>query len=425
MTQIIIPKAFKELFEPKRYKVFYGGRGGAKSHNYARALLLMGVKKKMLILCARELQNSITDSVHRLLADIIDSDEVLRGFYEIQKATIIGKNGTEFIFKGIKHNHREIKSTEGVDVCWIEEAQNVSDNSWEVIIPTIRKEGSEIWVSFNPINPTDPTYIRMVEQSNDNMLIRKVSYRDNPFFPDVLELERKKLEENDHDAYLHVWEGEFDKRHNGCIYAQNIEQMREQGRVCPVPYKAGVPVFTGWDLGKSNATAIWFCQIVGLEPRIIDYFEGTGSDTDLDVIAEMLRSKPYEYLMHYLPHDAAHNRMGMKSSISKQLKDMGIKNRVLPITKVVARIQKGKELLKECWVDDTKCRDGIHALMNYKYEFDEDKKVFKKTPLHDWASDPADAFGYLAQAKDLALNETGDTPPPKRPERVTAATWAG
>jgi phage terminase large subunit len=420
--EITIPKAFKCIFEPKRYKVFYGGRGGAKSHNIARYLLIMGMNKPMRFLCARELQGSITDSVHKLLSDIIDMYG-LGTFYDVQKATIKGKNGTEFFFKGLKHNATEIKSMEGVDKVWVEEAEKVSARSWEILIPTIRKEGSEILVSFNPKHPTDPTYITFVANADEHMLVKRVSWRDNPFFPDTLELERKRLQISDPKAYKHVWEGEFDERHFGGIYASYIEDARHQGRICPAPYKAGVPVITAWDLGKSDSTAIWFAQVVGLQVRIINYYDN--NQEDLEHYADYIKSLPYKCFNNYLPHDAAHERLGMKSgSIAKQLKDMGIPNKILPVGSIAARIEAGRTLLKECYIDDNNCKEGIHALLNYQYEWDENKNMFKKAPLHDWASDPADGFGYLAQvlAKE-GLSSNKPTPQARRPVRV--GSWMG
>ena len=395
MTIITIPKAFKELFEPTRFKIYYGGRGGAKSHNFARALLVRCMQQQTRVLCARELQGSIGDSVHKLLTDIIDQHD-LRSFFTIQKANIIGKNGSEFIFKGLKHNHTEIKSTEGVDIAWIEEAEKVSSNSWEVLIPTIRKEQSEIWISFNPKHPTDPTYVNFVANSDDDMLVRKVSWRDNPFFPDTLNTERLRLQKNDTKAYNHVWEGEFDERHFGGVYASYIGSMRTDNRICPAPYKDGVPVVTAWDLGRSDSTCIWFAQVIGLQVRIIDYYEN--SQEDLAHYASVIRNRGYKYGKHYLPHDAAHERLGMGGSISSQLRQIGIPNTILTIGSRAARIENGRSLLKECYIDDTKCKDGVHALLNYQYEWDDNKQKFKKDPLHDWASDGADAFGYLAMA---------------------------
>lgn len=356
----------------------------------------------MRFLCARELQGSINDSVHKLLHDII-VDEGLEWFYEVQKATIKGKNGTEFIFKGLKHNATEIKSTEGVDICWVEEAEKVSDNSWEILIPTIRKDNSEIWISFNPKHPTDPTYVRFVANADKDMLVKKVSWNDNPFFPDVLNQERLRLQKNDPTAYKHVWEGEFDERYFGGIYATYVDGARKEGRVCPVPYKAGIPVITAWDLGKSDSTAIWFAQIVGLQVRVIDFYENR--QHDLAHYAQLIRSKPYEYECHYLPHDAAHERLGMGGSIADQLRTMGIPSNIIKVGSIASRIELGRDLLKQCYIDEDKCKDGLHALINYQYEYDENKGRFKDKPLHDWASDASDAFGYLAQALEMAEPE--------------------
>lgn len=398
-TEIQIPKAFSGLFEPKRFKVFYGGRGGAKSHNMARVLLVQAMQKPLRILCARELQNSIGDSVHRLLADLV-AQYKLDHFYEVQKAAILGKNGSEFIFKGLKYNSTEIKSTEGIDICWIEEAEKVSDASWEMLIPTIRKPNSEIWVSFNTKNTTDPTYQRFVAKQDDDMLVKKVSWQDNPFFPEVLNKERLRLKTNDHEAYLHVWEGEPDTRRSGAIYATLIDKARASGRFMNIPYKPGVPVVAAWDLGKRHGTAIWFAQIVGRESRVFDYHEAFGNDADIDKLADVVNSRDYMNCTHYLPHDAKHERLGMKGSIHDQLKSAGLHVKMLPNLSVEAGISKGKALLKECYFDTERTKNGIHAMQHYHYEFDEARQCFKNSPYDDWSADASDAFRYLAIALD-------------------------
>ena len=194
-----IPSKFKFQFTPKRYKVMYGGRGGAKSHAIARALLIIGAQKPTRIVCAREIQKSIKDSVHALLSDII-REHGLDDFYTILETEIRGKNGTQFLFRGLKHNTTDLKSLEGADILWIEEAENVSDRSYEIVIPTIRKEGSEIWVSFNVKNVSDPTYQRFISAQSDDVAAVKVSWRDNPWFPDVLRKEMEKLKAADYEA---------------------------------------------------------------------------------------------------------------------------------------------------------------------------------------------------------------------------------
>lgn len=205
--KIRFPTVYKPLFRPARYKVYYGGRGGGKSWTIARALLILGVQKKLRILCAREFQTSITDSVHKLLSEQIEAMG-LSSCYEIQRTKIIGTNGTEIIFKGLRHNIQEIKSTEGVDYCWVEEAQAVCEESWSILIPTIRKESSEIWATFNPLESDDPVYQRFVINTPPDSVVKKVSWRENPWFPEVLKAELEWLRRVDPEAYAHVWEGE-------------------------------------------------------------------------------------------------------------------------------------------------------------------------------------------------------------------------
>ena len=398
-TKIDIPKAFLFLFKPKRYKVLYGGRGGAKSHTIARYLLVEGMRDKHRFLCTRELQGSIQDSVHKLLSDIINNEPALSYFYEVQKATIIGKNGTEFLFKGLKHNITEVKSTEGVTKCWVEEAEKVSDQSWEVLIPTIRDPKSEIIVSFNPKNLTDPTYQRFVVNATEDMIVKKVSFRDNPFFPEVLKSEADKLKTQDLDAYNHIWEGEPDLRRNGAVYAKQILAARDEKRITKVPYDPACEVFTAWDLGFGDATAIWWCQFVGRELRWLDYYENCGEQ--LDHYVSVIKSKPYNYSNHYLPHDGGHGNI-RGESVSIQLSQMGLFNVVLDRdNSVQAGIELTRQTIAYSVFDEQKCAEGIKALEAYSYKWNEDKMTFSRTPLHDWSSNGADAARYAATAANM------------------------
>ena len=223
--QVTFPTAYKELFRPHRYKVYYGGRGGGKSWQFARALILLGYDRKLRILCTREIQRSISDSVHKLLTEQIDSLG-LNYFYAITRDSIKGANGTEFIFKGLHANSQEIKSTEGVDICWIEEAMSVSEDSWAVLIPTIRKEGSEIWVTFNPDSEKDPVYQRFLVNGANDAYLRKINYDENPYFPEVLRQEMEWLKARDYQAYLHIWEGEV-KRHSNALVFGNYFKVED------------------------------------------------------------------------------------------------------------------------------------------------------------------------------------------------------
>lgn len=200
------PAWAKPLRNPQRYKVMHGGRGGGKSFAAADALLLEGAGRKCRILCAREYQNSIKDSVHYLLKDRIYALG-LEDFYKVQETTITGLNGTSFVFKGIRHNIQSIKSMAGLTHCWVEEGQTISAGSWQILVPTIREEGSEIWVTFNPHHATDPMYAEFVTHGRDSAWVVQVNWRDNPWFPDTLDEERRAMQRTDPDLYEHIWEG--------------------------------------------------------------------------------------------------------------------------------------------------------------------------------------------------------------------------
>lgn len=194
------------LNKQARYKVAYGGRGSGKSWSVARSLILLALKQKSRILCTRQLQTSIKDSVHKLLCDSIDALGFSK-YFEVTRDSIRCYNGSEFIFKGLQNQTNEIKSIEGIDYCWVEEAQSVSKDSWEILIPTIRKEGSEIWVTFNPDREEDATYQRFIKTPPPDSIVELVNYNDNPWFPDVLRREMDYDKEVDYGKYEHIWLG--------------------------------------------------------------------------------------------------------------------------------------------------------------------------------------------------------------------------
>lgn len=412
------PLVFKPLYEPKRYKVYYGGRGGAKSWNFARALLIRGWQQPLRILCAREFQNSIDDSVHRLLSDQIDALG-LRGFYEIKKTEIVGKNGTTFAFEGLRRNATSLKSFEGLDIVWVEEATDVSKASWDILIPTIRKSGSEIWVSFNPELDTDETYKRFVRNPPTDSIVVKVNWSDNPWFPEVLAQERDDLKVRDHDSYLTVWEGHCRQTLDGAIFANEIRAATSDNRITRVPYEAQKPVHTFWDLGKSDNTAIWFAQVVGFEFRIIDYYQNHGQN--LAHYVKVLREKPYAYGLTWLPHDATHDLLASERTIQQQMQGHGFQVRITPKVNVATGIDAARTIFGKCWFDQEKCTDGLQCLRHYRYERKDDGLSFTKTPVHDFASHGADAFRYLA----VALQEDKKPAKPAVARPMRGGEWLG
>ena len=394
-TVIETPEAFAELYESHRYKVYWGGRGGAKSTAFADALLVLGEQAPLRILCTREKQNSIKESVHALLEARIKSG----GFtgYEVLRDRIDHENGTKIFFMGLWNNIDSIKSVDGVDICWVEEANTVSEESWKKLIPTIRKPGSEIWVSFNPELKMDAAYQRFVINPPKNALVKQVSWRDNPWFTQELRDEMDHLRATDEQEYLHVWEGELKQFADGAVYAPQLKKARADGRICDIPVMS-VETHTFWDLGRNDSTAIWFMQIVGREHRFIDYYEHRL--VELDHYIRVLKDKGYNYGTHYLPHDVEVTELtSTRGSRKDILISGGIRNvRVVPrIANVNDGIERVRQAFPQCYFDQTRCERGLDALANYQYVFDEQYNTHRKVPLHNWASNGADAFRQYAQ----------------------------
>lgn len=280
---IEVAAPFHAGIKPARYKVWYGGRGSAKSWNVARLLLQRAARIPTLILCTREYQTSIKDSVHRLLADQIDAIGLKKKF-KILNTSIASTCGSQFIFKGLQRNINEIKSTEGVDVCWVEEAQPVSNESWKVLIPTIRKEDSEIWITFNPDEATDPTYQRFVINPPPDSIVVPVSYRDNPWFPKTLEAERIYCRATDFDAYRNIWEGETRVRSAAEVFG---------GKWVISAFEAPTDArfYLGADWGFSqDPTALIRCYIVD-RTLFVDY-EAWGIGVEIDETPALFDSVP-------------------------------------------------------------------------------------------------------------------------------------
>lgn len=408
ITNAEFPAKLQPLFSPKRFKVLHGGRGGTKSWGVARALLITGVNaqfrpdKVFRVLCARELQKSIKQSVHKLISDQIKRLR-LEAYFIIQDASIKGKPGTsaegcEFFFEGLRLNAEQIKSYEDVDVCWVEEAQAVSYSSWQYLIPTIRKAGSEIWITFNPKLKTDDTYKRFVLEHRENAVVIEINWRDNPWFGNEMRDEMEHQKNVNFDEYLHVWEGKCKVTLDGAVYAEQLRATLSATppRITRVPYEPCVPVDTFWDLGKADLTAIWFAQAVGFEYRFIKYHEARGKE--LEYYLKYLAAQPFLYGTHWLPHDAKAKRLGTKRTIEEQMKDAKLRVKIVPKLSITDGISAARSIFPKCWFDEIECADGIQCLTHYRFEVDEDTKQYSSTPVHDDYSNGADAFRYAGVA---------------------------
>jgi phage terminase large subunit len=406
--------AFQPLFQPARYKVYYGGRGGAKSWAFARALLIRGVQEPLRVLCAREQQNSITESVHKLLKDQIAALG-LDDFYTVLQNAITGPNGTSFAFEGIKLNVNKIKSYEGVDVCWVEEANLVSKNSWDVLIPTIRKPNSEIWISFNPERQEDETYVRFVLGRPPNSIVQRVTWRDNPWFPETLRAEMEHCKATNYDDYLWIWEGHCKVVLDGAVYMREIRRVLEEGRYGTVRYDRNSPVDLFFDLGRSDNTAIWFRQYVAGEYRYLHYYQN--SRYHIDHYIQYVQGTEYTIGTVWLPHDAKSQTLGSKVSIQGQVVAKFPRVRIVPKLKKIDGINAARAIFPNCWFDQAGCAKGFKCLQEYKYALKPGTQIFGNEPLHDEFSDGADAFRYSAVAAGMARvkftpGQAHEDPPP-------------
>lgn len=397
-----LPEKLAPIFEPRRYKVMHGGRGGGKSWSVAGVLLTMAADKPLRILCAREVQKSMRDSVHRLLKDQVVKLG-LEAFYQVLDTEIRGANGSLFVFTGLQsHTVDSIKSFEGVDIVWVEEAHGVSKKSWDVLIPTIRKEGSEIWLTLNPDMDTDETYQRFIATPSPDTWVCEINWRDNPWFPAVLNEERLKARRSQSaEDYEHIWEGKPRRVAEGAIYRHEIEALYAENRATRVPYDPLLPVHTVWDLGWNDAMTILLVQRGPQDVRIIDYIED--SHRTLDWYVAQLEKRPYRWGTDYLPHDARASNFQTGKSTEEQLRAMGREVDVLKAASVEEGIRAARLLFPRCYFDAEKTARLLECLKRYRRDI-HSKTGEAMAPLHDEFSHGADGFRYLGQAVDRMRN---------------------
>ena len=395
------PDKLDFLFQPHRYKVAYGGRGSGKSWGFARALLLQASNKPLRILCAREIQRSIRQSVHQLLTDQIQSLG-LGPFYEVLESEIRGVNGSLFSFTGLANNTVEsIKSYEGVQIVWCEEAQTISKKSWDILIPTIRKPDSEIWVSFNPNIDTDNTYQRFVVDPPENAKVVKINWQDNPWFPDVLEDERQHSLKTNPD-YANIWEGDCKAAVDGAIYSNEIREAQEGNRITTVPYDPMMKVHVVMDLGWNDSMSVILCQKGISDLRIIGYIED--DHRTLDSYSAQLKNLSYNWGTMFLPHDGQSKDFKHGISAEDIMKKLGWDIRIVPKQDIESGIKVARMNFHRIYFDKSAQR-LVECLKNYRRSINSATNE-PGAPLHDEFSHGADAFRYLCTSIEAMKNES-------------------
>lgn len=408
------PIALEPLFRPGRYKFVKGGRGSGKSWGIARALLIQGSTAVHRILCTREVQKSIKQSVHQLLTDQIN-ELGLGSFYEVLENEIRGRNGTRFYFAGLSDLTADsIKSFEGCTRVWNEEGQTTTKRSWSILTPTIRADGSEIWTSYNPELESDETHQRAVVRPFPDTVVIEMNWRDNPWFPEILEKERLHAKESMTTAeYEHVWEGKCRPAVEGAIYA---DQMALAGsRICEVPHDGQIKTHAIWDLGFNDSMAIILAQRVSSEIRVISYIEGsqrTLADYSAELKSLRLDGQPINWGQCWLPHDGFAKRHQTGKSDSTVLTGLGWEVRRVPQTDVEGGIKRAREVFPRIYFNKTRAERLIECLKRYRRHVSNATGEPGK-PVHDEYSHGADAFRYLALCADELTNDNGSMAPLK------------
>lgn len=424
MDEALFPEKLKFLFQPARYKVAYGGRGGAKSWGFARALLLMGISTKLRILCTREVQRTIKDSVHKLLEDQIQKLGI-GSKYQVLDQEIRGTNGTGFVFSGLAtHTVESIKSFEGCDICWVEEGQSISARSWNILLPTIRKENSEIWVSFNPELETDPTYDRFITHTPANAVVVKINWQDNRWFNKVLNDERLYDLKHYPKDYPNKWEGICKPAVEGAIFFDELQAMKREQRIRNVPYDPMLLAHVVIDLGFGDAMAVGIVQKMTSEIRAIWYREFIREK--LSKISNDLRALGYNWGKVWLPYadgfsktskgqDSAEEIMqkqGWTVARKGSLNDPG----EVSSLGVEAGIKVARERFPRMYWDETNCSRLIECAARYRRTINQ-VTLTAGAPLHDEWCHGGDLIRYIAINVDQMTNAVD------RPQRPYVAPF--
>lgn len=419
------------LMDLHPYKVVYSGRFGMKTRSFADALLALGAAQQLRILCCREVMDSIRESVHAELRGQVE-DLGLESFYSVFDNEIRGRNGTVFLFAGLHgHSAESIKSYADIDVAWVEEAQTVSKRSWDLLIPTVRKPNSEIWVSFNPGFDEEETWRRWVLQPLPGALVVKTNWRDAQemgWFPEQEDQKRRHFEKTQPDDYDNIWEGVPRSAVEGAIYGREMAEAQNDGRIRPVPYDPRLPVHTIWDLGWADSMAVIMVQKpVPTVVNIIDYLEDNRRGYD-EIVAELERRR-YRWGTDWLPHDGGNVNPQTKISAKQTLLDLGRRKVVvLERDDPDEGIRQARMMFPRVYFDNTERKSAalataylggarlVDRLKRYH------RKINKTTggegqPVHD-GFDGCDAFRYLAMCVDRIKNDA------ERPSAPVLPGWS-
>lgn len=426
-TQIELPEKLIPVFEGEAdVRGSWGGRGSAKTRSFAKMAAVKGYIYGMAgitgqLLCARQFMNSLDDSSLEEVKRAIEDEPFLLAYYEIGEKYIKSRDGRVwFSFAGLDRNIGSVKSKGRILLCWVDEAEDVNDYAWTVLIPTLREEGegwnAELWVTWNPRRKGSPTDVRFRKTHDKRYKIVRLNWRDNPKFPEVLNRQRLRDAENKPDEYDHIWEGAYGST-QGAILAKWVNKAEREGRVNDdvVFDKLGAPIEVTSDLGFRDTASFWYWQRKQGGFALLKYEGDTGLDAD-DWIPRIqdsitgLGGKSVGKI--WLPHDArAKTFQSKRTSMERFIDGFGVKHvAIVPISKKLDQISAARGILDKCEFNKTECEAGLDGLLAWEYSYNEETQIFSREPLHNWASHPSDAFAYGAQVMQEEAPPQSDEP---------------
>ena len=408
-ADIELPPKLVPVFEGEaRYRGSFGGRGSGKTRSFALMTAVWGYKFGSSgisgqILCGREHLNSLEESSLEEVKSAIRSVPWLENYYEIGERYIRSKDGRiTYVFAGLRHNLDSIKSKARLLLAWVDEGETVSESAWRKLIPTVREDSSEVWVTWNPESKDSATHERYRLNPPANSKIVALNHTDNPWFPSVLEQERLEDFERRPDTYGHIWEGDFLEYPEGAYWLREINQAKEDGRICNVPIIRSQPCMAFFDIGASDGCAVWVVQAVGLEYRCIHFYQAWNEP--YSHVIKWLKDLDLVFDTCYLPHDADHKRQGMldNKSPKQMLKQLmpSCNWRIVPrIESILWGIQQTGDMFEYLYFHETNCSKGLDHLKSYRRKWSNSDKRWLSTPdKSEGHSEAADALRQMAQA---------------------------
>lgn len=384
----------------------YGGRGSGKTRTFAkmtavRALIWAQAGREGMILCGRVFMNSLADSsLEEIKAAIRETPWLLPHFDIGEKYIRTADGRISYSFTGLDRNIDSVKSKARILLCWVDEAEGVSEEAWTKLIPTLREEDSELWVTWNREREESATNKRFGNANdNDRVRIVELNWRDNPWFPDILNRVRLRDKEQRPHLYDHIWEGDFITVQEGAYYAPHLTKAREEHRIGMVAEDPNLIIRLFADIGGTGAKAdnfvFWAAQFVGTEIRWVNHYEQQGQPVSAHL--NWMRSQGYspDRCKIWLPHDGDTQEKVFDTSYRKALEDAGYGVEIVPNQgkgAAMQRVDRARQLFSRMRFDEEKCKAGLKALGWY-HEKRDDKREIGLGPNHDWSSHSADAFG--------------------------------